>query len=242
MKPTLSTDEFQRLRALDTCTVSNAIETFNVRLRNEGFMRNTVSCRFPQFGPMLGYAATASIRSSTPPPDGRCYYDRVDWWHYIASVPAPRVLVLRDADHDPGLGAFVGEIHAHICLALQCLGCVTDGAVRDLDQVEATGFHLFSRNVSVSHSYAHVVEFGKPVEIGGLKIHSGDLIHGDRNGVHSIPLSIARDVPVAAAQILTRERELILFSQSTQFNLGRLEGRLRHEPCGADGYEINRKK
>ena len=122
----------------------------------------------------------------------------------------------------PGLGAFVGEIHAAIGLALNCVGCVTNGAVRDLPAVEAMGFQMFAGHTSVSHSYAHIVEFGEPVEIGGLKISSGDLIHGDRHGVLNIPLAVANEVPKVAAKINAEERELIEFCRSPRFSLQEL--------------------
>ena len=194
--------DFEKLRALDTCRVSNAIERLDVRLRNEGFIVDTVQCRFPHFTPMLGYAATGRIRTAAPPMTGqRCYYDRLDWWTYVASIPEPRVIVLQDVDHKPGVGAFVGEVHANIGLALNCVGCVTNGAVRDLPVVEALGFHLFAGSVSVSHSYAHITEFGEPVEIGGLKIRPGDLLHGDRHGVLTIPAEIGADIPAEVAKM-----------------------------------------
>ena len=121
----------------------------------------------------------------------------------------------------------MGEIHASIGLALNCVGCVTDGAVRDLAAVEALGFHLFAGNASPSHSYAHIIEFGEPVEIGSLKISSGDLIHGDRDGVLTIPLSIAAQVPEEASKILEEERELIKFCHSPQFSLQELSERIQ---------------
>jgi regulator of RNase E activity RraA len=216
---TLDTAEFQRLRRLDTCTASNAIERLEVRLRNEGFIHGTAHCRFPELGPMLGYAATAVIRTSSQPMSGRCYYDRMDYWNYVASLPAPRVLVFQDADHEPGVGAFVGAIHASIASALQCVGCVTNGAVRDLEAVAHIGFHLFSGSTAVSHAYAHIVDFGSPVDLGGLRIHSGDLLHGDRHGVHSIPIDIAGRVAGIAAQIDAREREFFDFCRSSAFSL-----------------------
>jgi regulator of RNase E activity RraA len=217
----------EKLSELDTCTASNAIERFNVRLRNEGFVSGAVKCQFPNLPPMIGYAATARIRTDAPPMSHRCYYDRMDWWTYLASVPGPRVMVLEDMDHQPGIGAFVGEIHAAIGHALNCVGCVTNGAVRDLPAVKALGFYLFASDVAVSHSYAHIIEFGEPVEIGGLKIQSGDLIHGDRHGVHKIPLQIAGDVPAEASRILVEERELIDFCSSPQFSLEELSKRLQ---------------
>jgi regulator of RNase E activity RraA len=168
---------------------------------------------------MLGYAVTGRIRSSSPPVAGRCYYDRIDFWEYLASLPSPRVMVLQDVDPAPGFGALVGEIHAAIGLALNCIGYVTNGAVRDLPSVKALGFHLFSGSVSVSHAYAHLVEFGEPVEIGGLKICPGDLIHGDCHGVQTIPKEIASKIPDEAFKMAYRESQLKEFCRSSQFSL-----------------------
>jgi regulator of RNase E activity RraA len=215
------------LKKLDSCTVSNAIEQLNLRMRNEGFVAGAVRCRFPSMHPMLGYAATGRIRSATPPMRGRCYYDRIDFWRYMNSLPAPRVMVPCDVDHQPGTGAFVGEIHANIALALNCVGYVTNGAVRDLPAVRALGFHLFSGSVSVSHSYAHLVDFGEPIELGGLKISSGDLIHGDLHGVQSIPREAAAQIPEQAQKIVSSENELKLFCRSPKFSLEELEKRLK---------------
>jgi regulator of RNase E activity RraA len=217
----------ETLKEFDSCTISNAIERLNVRLRNEGFLSGVARCRFPRLPPMVGYAATARIRTASPPMSHRCYYDRMDWWNYVASVPEPRVLVLQDADHNPGLGAFVGEIHAAIGVALNCVGCVTNGAVRDLPAVEAMGFQMYANHTSVSHAYAHITDFGGPVEISSLKISSGDLLHGDRHGVVNIPLSIANQVPKVAAKINADELALIEFCRSPRFSLQELAERIQ---------------
>jgi 4-hydroxy-4-methyl-2-oxoglutarate aldolase len=223
----LPAPDLAKLGALDTCTVSNAIERMNVRLRNEGFISGTARCRFPDLPPMVGYAATGRVAAASPPMARRCYYDRPEWWAYVASLPEPRVLVLQDTDHKPGVGALVGEIHATIARALKCAGCVTNGAVRDVLAIKALGFHLFSGNLSPSHSYAHIVDFGEPVEIGGLRIASGDLLHGDRHGVVAIPLSVAAQIPEQAAKMLEEERELIEFCRSPQFSLLELSERIQ---------------
>jgi regulator of RNase E activity RraA len=158
----------------------------------------------------------------------------MDWWNYVTSLPEPRVMVLQDADHNAGLGAFVGEIHAAIGVALNCVGCITNGAVRDLPAVEAMGFQLYASHTSVSHAYAHIVEFGEPVEIDSLKISSGDLLHGDRHGVVNIPLSIATEIPVEAAKIRDREQELVRFCRSTGFSLQELSERIQNMNIGCD--------
>jgi regulator of RNase E activity RraA len=224
----VSSAAFESLRRLDTCSVANAIERFNVRPRNEGFISGSVRCRFPHLPPMLGYAVTARVRSSSvPTTKGSCYFDRMDWWNHLASLPEPRIMVLEDVDHTPALGALVGEVHATIAQALKCEGCITNGAVRDLEAVEALRFPLFSRRVSVSHAYAHIVEFGSPVEIGGLTIQPGDLIHGDRNGVHTIPPEIASQLPDMVRRIQEQEDELIRFCRSSAFSVGELSDRMR---------------
>ncbi len=229
MNPTLhlSPSDLEKLRALDSCTVSNAVETFNVRLRNEGFITGGVRCMFPNLTPAAGYAVTGRIRASSPPMTGRCYFNRMDWWKYLMTVPAPRVIVMQDVDRVPGIGAFVGEVHATVGRALDCVGYVTNGAVRDLPAVEAAGFQLFAGSVSVSHAYAHIVEFGEPVEIGGLKIRPGDLIHGDRHGVQTVPLSIAAEVPRVAEEIRRREQELFEFCRSSEFSFDQLAARFQ---------------
>jgi 4-hydroxy-4-methyl-2-oxoglutarate aldolase len=158
----------------------------------------------------------------------------MDWWTYLLTIPEPRVMVLQDLDHTPGIGAFVGGIHASIALALQCIGCVTNGAVRDLEAVEALGFHLFSGSVAVSHAYAHIVEFGDSVEIGALKIRPGDLVHGDRHGVHTIPLSIASKVTDKAAEIERTEEDLVRFCRSADFSIESLARKLERASSTQD--------
>ncbi len=223
MKPCLSPDQFEALRRLDTCTVANAIETFGLRLRNEGFVDASVRCLFPRLAHMLGYAVTAQIRCSGPPPEGHAYLDRTDWWYHILSVPPPRVVVIEDVDAKPGTGALLGEVHANILIALECVGAVTNGGVRDLPAVEAAGFQFFARNPVVSHSYVHITQIGGMVEIGGMKVQPGDLIHGDCHGVLSVPNEIAPQIPAIAARLMERDRKLIGLCRASDFDLEKLQ-------------------
>jgi regulator of RNase E activity RraA len=215
----LTAEQLEALRRLDACTLANAIETFHERLRNEGYVDHSVRCLFPRLQPMLGYAATIKIRGSAPPTAARPYAVRTDWWDYILSVPAPRVVVVQDMATRPGLGSLVGAVHMNILRALHCVGVVTNGSVRDIPSAESAGFHFFAASVTVSHAYIHVVEIGKPVEIGGLKIHSGDLLHGDVHGVQSIPKDIAAQIPRSAEKIAAREQALIALCRAPEFSL-----------------------
>lgn len=219
---TISQEALKLLERFDSCTISNAIEQFEVRTRNEGFVNGSVRCLFPRLAPRVGYAATARIRTSSTPIAGRCYYDRLDWWSYLRTIPAPRFVVAEDVDHTPGLGAWVGQIHANICKALDCCAYLTNGAVRDLPRAEEADFQLFAGSVSVSHSYAHVVEYGEAVEIGGLQIRPGDLLHGDQHGVVAVPVSIASEIPRVAEDVIKTEQELIQFCRSKEFSFDKL--------------------
>lgn len=218
----ISAAELDALRGLDTCTVSNAIETFGVRLRNAGFADSRVRCMFDDFPPMVGYAATAQMRSGEPPIASRIYYDRTDWWNSILQVPAPRIVVLEDIDNPPGRGAFIGGMQAAILKALGCVGYVTDGAVRELPRIKDTGLQLFAGNVAVSHAYAHIFDFGSKVKVAGLEVHPGDLLHGDRHGLLSIPKEIASEIPAAAARLQAAERKVIEFCRSPEFSVDKL--------------------
>jgi 4-hydroxy-4-methyl-2-oxoglutarate aldolase len=222
MKPAVTPEQLEAIRRLDACTVANAIETFHERLRNEGFVDHTVHCLFPRLHPMAGYAATVKIRGSAPPAAGEPYPDRSDWWDYLLSVPAPRVVVVQDVATRVGLGSLVGAVHMNIFRALGCVGVVTNGSVRDIPSAESAGFHYFAGSVSVSHAYVHIIEIGKPVAIGGLKIESGDLLHGDLHGVQSIPLDVAARIPSVAAQISVEEQALIALCRSPEFSLKKL--------------------
>jgi regulator of RNase E activity RraA len=151
----------------------------------------------------------------------------MDWWTWLASLPEPRVMVIEDGEHAPGIGAFVGQIHVALARALNCVGCVTNGAVRDLDTIEKLTFPVFAGSIAVSHSYAHVVEFGIPVSIGGVVIHPADLIHGDRNGVHVIPLEIAEQVPGIAQRLRAEDNALIQFCAASDFSLQEFSRRVQ---------------
>jgi 4-hydroxy-4-methyl-2-oxoglutarate aldolase len=220
--PLISQEQLNALRQLDTCTVANAIETFEVRLRNTGFANAQVRCIFEDFLPMVGYAATARLRTIEPPMRGRIYHDRGEWWNSILQIPAPRIAVIEDLDKPPGLGALIGDVHAAILAALGCVGYVTNGAVRELPRVRKLGVQLFAGNVAVSHAYAHIFDIGSVVEVGGLEVRPGDLLHGDQHGLLTIPKEIAANIPAAASRQRQTEERVIRLCQSKEFSIEKL--------------------
>ncbi len=216
------------LRALDGASVANAIETFDVRLRNEGFADPTIRCLTPLLPPSVGHAVTARIRCSSPPPVGHHYHDRTDWWNYIVSIPAPRFVVVQDIDERPGLGGFVGGVHANVLRALGVEGYATNGSVRDVAAIrDGVRLPMFASGVAVSHAFAHIVEFGCPVEIGGLKVESGDLLFGDEHGVQSVPVALVDALPRIVAEMKVQEQAVIQFCRSREFSIDGLRTLVR---------------
>ena len=220
--PLLTGEELDALRLFDTCMVANAVETFNVRLHNTGFTDSGIRCMFEDASAMVGYAVTARLRSGTPPIVGGTFRDRADFWNAILQIPQPRILVLEDKDDPPGRGAFVGDMHAAILKALGCVGYLTNGAVRELPSVRTMGLQLFAGSVAVSHAYAHIFDVGAAVSVGGMEVRPGDLLHGDRHGVLTIPAKIAAAVPAVAAELQRAEQKVIDFCRSSGFSVTKL--------------------
>jgi regulator of RNase E activity RraA len=220
--PSLTTQELDALRQIDTCMVANAIESFHVRLRNTGFANASIRCMFEEAPPMVGYAVTARLRSGEPPIVGGTFHDRADFWNAILDIPAPRVLVLEDMDDAPGRGAFLGDMHAAILQALGCVGYVTNGAVRELPAVRSMGIQLFAGSVAVSHAYAHIFEIGSSISVGGMRLRPGEILHGDRHGVLTVPGNIAAKIPEAAAKLRATEQKVIDVCRSADFSVPKL--------------------
>jgi regulator of RNase E activity RraA len=225
----LDPETVETLRLIPTPAVSNAIEMFNVRPRDAGFMGPDVRQLFPALPPIIGYAVTARTVSAHGP-GAKGPGSRPDYWRTIeAAGPGPLVAVVEDLDQPPPIGAFFGEVNANIHRALGCVGAITDGGIRDMDEVGALGFPIWASSVIVSHAYVHLVDFGGPVRVGGLVVEPGDLLLADRHGVIHIPPEIAEEIPEAARQIEVRERTIIDYCQSSDFSadgLADLVGRL----------------
>lgn len=216
-RQTLDASVLDALRRYDTPTLSNAIETFDIRPRDAGFASMDVRCMFPDLGVMVGYAATATIRAR-----GAVAGSASLLWDHVLEVQSPRVVVVQDLDDPPAHGALWGEVNASIFTALGCVGTVTDGCVRDLDEVRSIGFQFFARGPGVSHAYVRVESVGEAVTIGGLRIEPNDLIHADKHGVLLIPGDIASELPAAADRIIERERKLIRWVRSSEFEPSKL--------------------
>ena len=218
---TVAPETLEAILRFDTCTIANAIETFQIRLKNEGYTGQGLHCVTGGFPRVLGHAATFRIRSADPPLTGGSYWDRTDWWPKMEQLPGPRIAVIHNPESQGG-GAVLGGVHAAVLQAFGCLGAITDGVVRDLEDAVALRFPMFARGLAVSHAYTHIVEFGGRVKVFGLDIGPGELVYADCHGALSIPLEIAGRIPAAAEKIRAKDRKIMELCRSREFSRDRL--------------------
>jgi regulator of RNase E activity RraA len=211
MQNTLAT--LEQLRKYDTPTICNVIELFDVVPYNAGFMDQRIRCAYPELPPMVGFACTAAFRSDQPPGTGDAYGSLQTQLERFAELPGPAVVVFQDLD-DPPVGATFGEVMCSSYQAFGSTGLITSGGGRDLEQVRALGFPVFTGSTICSHAYCHILHVGMPVRVGGLTVQTGQLLHGDANGVTRIPLEIASEVAEAAADFVAAEAIVLEYVKS----------------------------
>jgi regulator of RNase E activity RraA len=204
----LSSATLAKLAKYDTPTICNVIELFDIRPRNRGYMDHRVKCNFPELPPTVGFAATACFRSDAPPVGGDAYGSIGAQLDQFAKLPGPPVVVFQDLD-DPPAAAVFGEVMCSTYQAFGSTGLVTNGAGRDLEQVRALKYPVFTGSTICSHGYCHMLHLGLPVRVGSLMVNHGDLLHGDANGVTNIPIEIATEVADIGGEFLAAE-ELVM--------------------------------
>jgi regulator of RNase E activity RraA len=205
---TISLQTLDKLAEFDTPTICNVIELFDVRPRNEGYMDHRVQSCFPDLPPMVGFASTLCFRSDAPPAGGDAYGSIQAQLELFEQLPGPAVVVFQDID-DPPVSAVFGEVMCSTYKAYGSVGLVTNGGGRDLEQVRALDYPAFTGSTICSHGYCHMLHLALPVRVGGLMVNQGDLLHGDANGVTSIPPEIAAEVADIGDEFIAAEEIML---------------------------------
>jgi len=211
MATTVSKEQFEFLRSIDTPTVCNLIEMVEPERRGWGYTTTHLHCPFPDLPPMVGFAKTATIRSKDVVTfaDGFYMQKRLDYLDYVADEPRPSIVVIEDLDGaNVGHGAFWGEVQSNVHQALGCLGTITNGSVRDIPMI-APGFQMLAGSIAPSHAYVHVVEFGIDVRVHGMTVLDGTLIHADRHGAVIVPIDKIDAMKRANDKLSAQEARII---------------------------------
>jgi regulator of RNase E activity RraA len=204
------------LEQYDSPTVANAIETFKVRDRTDGYIGGYVKPMYDS-GVMVAQALTVTIGQKpgqVAPRDG--YWAM---WEALEQMPKPAVIVMQDVSGAPERYACAGEVMATMAKRLGAVGMVVDGGLRDLKEVEALGFHYFAAFPVVSHGNFEILDVGIPIQLDGQEIRTGDILHGDVNGIVVVPNDILDGLESAINVIRDRETRFMNFIKSGAFNL-----------------------
>lgn len=209
-----------KLGNYDSATIANVIELFDVRPRNRGFMTREIMAAFPQLPPMVGFASTATCRTFAELPD-RDLPKAPDLISRFDELAGPPVIVLQNLDTN-GAAANFGDVFCNSFKAFGAVGLVTNGPGRDFAGIKPLDFPVFYNGVVCAHGYMHLLELHGPVQVGGIDVYANDLLHGDANGLTTIPPEIAADVADACADYAAAEAVVIDMAQSGAASLADL--------------------
>jgi regulator of RNase E activity RraA len=215
------------LTRFDTPTVCNVIELCDHRPRTSGTMNYRIESRYPHLPPMVGYAVTATFRSAQPAGPNESAVDLFNSKPLFDQIPGPRVVVIKDLDEPRG-GAVYGEIMVRLLQAYGCVGLITDGSARDIHQVAELGFPCFTSGICATHANGRILGLNGPVTVGGVDIHPGDMIHGDANGITTVPRDIADRVAMNCQDYVDAEEELMEAITPNDHDTGRASEALIH--------------
>lgn len=220
----LSKELIADLQSIDTPTVCNALELLIPERRGYGFTTQALVCTRPELPPMVGIARTATIRAAHPTHlRGQAVKDMNDGYYaYIDEGPKPSIIVIQDLDgNQRACGSWWGEVNASIHKGFGALGVITDGSVRDLPDIPP-GFQMMADRVGPSHAFVHVVGYGQPVTVAGMRVVSDELIHADQHGAVVIPWEVADKVLDAARKVAAAEAVIIGAAREPGFNIDKL--------------------
>jgi regulator of RNase E activity RraA len=209
---------FTHLRQFDTPTICNALEIASGKRELTGFTQKTLIAASPALPAIIGFARTATIRCSTPYDADERRGKQLAYYEYVAQPDQPTIAVVQDIDDRPGLGAFWGEVNTHVHFGLGCVGTLTNGSMRDLDAMHPE-FQCLAGSLSPSHAWVQVVETGNPVEVFGMSVAHGDIVHADRHGAAVIPKEYLTKMADAIDLMARREKVVLDAARGADFGM-----------------------
>ncbi len=223
-----SADQLAFLARYDTPTVCNGLELVMPERQATGFTTEHLFAANPSLPALVGYARTATIRAMDAPAVSAAEMRerRMNYYDYVAAEPRPTVVVIQDIDPRPGFGAFWGEVQTAVHKGLGALGGVTNGSIRDLDQL-APGFQLLAGKIGPSHAHVHLVEFGGQVNVFGMTVRHGDIIHADRHGAVVVPQAALSGLAAAIDKVARREKLILDAARAPGFTTAELKAAMK---------------
>lgn len=212
---------FKHLQGFDTPTIVNALEIVRGSRFATGFTRQRLFACNDKLPAIVGYARTASIRSSSPFDASNRKEKLLAYYDHVAAAPGPTITVIQEVDHQPGVGAFWGEVNTNVHWGLGCKGAVTNGSMRDLDAMHPQ-FLCLAGTLSPSHAWVHVVDVAQRVDVFGMVVVPNDLVHADRHGAVVFTAAEAEKLPAAIDLMARKEKVMLDAARAPGFNPQRI--------------------
>ncbi len=211
-------NDIEYFKSVDSPTLSNAIELLKVRPQERGFTPLEIRCLSPQFGTMCGYAVTAQVETVTDTEPFRLE-TFAELFSLVEQAPKPAVIVFQEIGGFGDFAAHAGEVMSTFFTRLGAVGLLSDCGVRDLDEVRRLGFHYFARGSVASHANFRIARVGVAVQVRGMVVNPGDIIHGDENGVITVPPVELEALREAVDTVRRKEKKVMDFVRSPEFTL-----------------------
>ena len=214
---TVSLSTIEELRDFDTALLANTIGYIDPTPAHEFYMGGSIQSVTPALGPTVGVAVTCKIDSSTPNDkyDMEIYRQQLE---QIGNMDVPAVWVVKTVGERPDHECVIGDGMAKAFYAEGCIGLVTDGGVRDIKGLLSTPFAAYSKGTTIHHTALRFSAANQPVEIGGITVQTGDVIHADAEGVINIPHSCLDELAAKAIQMRAFEHEAHLVLRRTDLS------------------------
>lgn len=221
---TLSPELLDLLKSVDTPSVCNAIEVAQGKRGFDNFTHKTMLINDKSNPSMVGYARTAKIAALHPPEEAPEIIKarRMEYFRAMAEGPRPAIAVVEDIDFPDCVGAWWGGVHTAVHNGLGLTGAVTNGVMRDLGDMQP-GFGVVAGSIGPSHGFVHVRELGTRVNVMGMEVEQGDLVHADQHGALVIPDDVIPDLFAALTNMMDTESIILDPARQPGFTIAKLE-------------------
>ena len=217
-------DILNEISKFDTPTMCNALEAVMGTRTAVGFTRKQVISADPNLPSVVGFASTAKIRAASPPTisQEKVQENRLSYYDYIGNKEKPTVVVIEDTDYPNCIGAFWGELNVAIHKGLKIKGTLTNGLLRDIGMLDE-GYQVIAGSIGPSHAFVHVTHLDVSVNILGLEVKPGDLIHADRHGAMVVEKEHIEAMPEALRLVTSKEEPILEAARKSDFNIQKLK-------------------
>ncbi len=197
----------QQLQEFDTALLANTVGYIDAAPVHEFYMGGSIASVTPTLGPTVGVAMTCEVDSSSPGnvADWEPYYEQV---REMEKSGVPIVWVAKCVGSRPDHECVLGDGMAKILHSAGCVGIVTDGGVRDIEGLITVPFAAYSKGRTIHHTAVRFPRINIPIQIGGITVNPGDIIHANIGGVIKLPRKNLEKLPALAVEMKAFESDV----------------------------------